>query len=167
MNCTGLQPSSIYHPWEHISHLEDKFRPNKAHWTYARNIYIFNIVHLYMLASKVKLAKDVRIPMEHESGETFSKQSTTWLRHQARAYIPNLVGGLFGSSSGLNRMLKTLVWSLIILYLACRTVIIWNTMLGKRSELHKSTTIEAVITTQYHSWKFLLKTTASVVINNK
>jgi hypothetical protein len=32
---------------------------------------------LYMLASKVKLAKDVRIPMEHESGETFSKQSTT------------------------------------------------------------------------------------------
>jgi hypothetical protein len=35
--------------------------------------HIFNVVRLYMLASKVKLAKDVCIPMEHASGETFSK----------------------------------------------------------------------------------------------
>jgi hypothetical protein len=40
-------------------------------------------------------------------------------------------------------------------------------LIMKPSELHKTTTIEAAVTRQYHSWNFLLKTTTSGVIRNR
>jgi hypothetical protein len=61
--------------------------------------------------------------------------ASLWNMQVVKLFQNRVQRDLSGSSSGLNRMLKTFVWTLIIHYLACRTVIIWNTILGKSEEL--------------------------------